>query len=360
MQQQGGSAYNAQIYQEACEWLVEFRTGEPDEAKRETFHAWLQMSPLHMEAYLDVAVNWHSTSSIDLTRFGSRDELIAQAAYDPDVVVAHPSALRRVAPTVSRDVPHAAAASGAPATGPVAKTPRYALAACVAAAFLIVGMVGVMSHAPTYSTGIGEQRSIALRDGSTVNLNSRSRIRIDYSTRKRGVELLQGQALFHVAKDAARPFIVSAGTTQVRAVGTEFDVYRKPTGTVVTVVEGRVAVMNGSTDLNGTPEAQPLSAGEQLLVTSRVVPHPAPANVAAVTAWMQRQLIFDSTPLTEVAGEFNRYNERQFVIRDPALRTFQIDGVFSSTDPSSLIRFLRARPEMQVTETDSEIVIARR
>ncbi|MEJ1963587.1 MAG: FecR domain-containing protein [Gammaproteobacteria bacterium] len=357
MQRQGGSAYNAQIYQEACEWLVEFRTGEPDEATRETFHAWLQKSPLHMEAYLDVAVNWHSTSSTDLTRFGSVDELIAQAAYDPDVVVAHPAARRMMAPAASRDLLHAAANG---ATASVPRRRRYALAACVAAGLLIVGLAGVISHAPTYSTGIGEQRSIALRDGSTISLNSRSRIRIDYSAHERGVELLQGQALFHVAKDASRPFIVSAGATQVRAVGTEFDVYRKPTGTVVTVVEGRVAVTNRSADRNEAPETQPLSAGEQLLVSSRAVPHPAPANVAAVTAWTQRQLIFDSAPLTEVTGEFNRYNERQFVIRDPGLGTFQIDGVFSSTDPSSLIRFLRARPEMQVTETDSEIVIARR
>ena len=103
-----------------------------------------------------------------------------------------------------------------------------------------------------------------------------------------------------------------------------------------------------------------LSAGEQLTVTAKGVPEPVPVNVVAATAWTQRQLVFDATPLREVAEEFNRYNERQLVIRDPRLDTFQIDGVFSSTDPSSLIRFLRERPDMHVTETDSEIVIERR
>ncbi len=82
----------------------------------------------------------------------------------------------------------------------------------------------------TYATGIGEQRSIVLADGSTVDLNSRSKIRIRFSSERRGVELIEGQALFKVAKDHARPFVVDSDGTRVRAVGTQFDVYRKRRG----------------------------------------------------------------------------------------------------------------------------------
>jgi len=89
---------------------------------------------------------------------------------------------------------------------------------------------------------VGEQRSIALADGSIIDLNARSRIRVRLSKDERDVELLQGQALFHVAKDNSRPFVVRSDTTVVRAVGTEFDVYRKKNGTVITVLEGRVVV----------------------------------------------------------------------------------------------------------------------
>ena len=89
---------------------------------------------------------------------------------------------------------------------------------------------------------MGEQRSIQFEDGSTVDLNSRSKIRVKYSKQERDVELIEGQALFHVAHDTSRPFIVAVGATRVRAVGTQFDVYKKSNGTVVTVVEGRVAV----------------------------------------------------------------------------------------------------------------------
>src|SRR5690606_26847429 len=88
----------------------------------------------------------------------------------------------------------------------------------------------------------GEQRTVTLADGSVIELNARSRIKVRYADRERAIDLLQGQALFRVAKDPTKPFIVASGGTYVRAVGTQFDVYKKSVGTVVTVVEGRVAV----------------------------------------------------------------------------------------------------------------------
>ena len=82
-------------------------------------------------------------------------------------------------------------------------------------------------------------------------------------------------------------------------------------------------------------------------------------NIAIATSWTQRQLEFESASLSEVAEEFNRYNERQLVIEDPTLYDFHISGVFSSSDPGSLVRFLRERPGVQVTETASEIRVSK-
>ena len=79
--------------------------------------------------------------------------------------------------------------------------------------------------------------------------------------------------------------------------------------------------------------------------------------IASATAWTQRQLVFESASLADVADEFNRYNEKQLIVGDPRLETFHVSGVFSSTDPASLIRFLRARPELRIVETASQIRI---
>ncbi len=218
-------------------------------------------------------------------------------------------------------------------------------------------------RADTYSTGIGEQRTVRLEDGTTVELNALSTVKVRLASDVRNVELTEGQALFHVAKDPQRPFIVRSDATTVRAVGTQFDVHRKLNGTVVTVLEGRVAVADVKPVLaDNRVEVAPiyLSAGEQVTVTEKEAPRAKRADIATATAWLQKRLIFDETPLAEVASEFNRYSTRQLVISDPALETVAISGVYSTTDPDSLIGFLRAQPSIELSESDTEIHLARR
>ena len=366
---------NTQIYEEASAWFIESRAGDLDEAARYEFDCWLRKSPEHLSAYLELAAIWNEAPNLDPEGKFDRDTLIAEAAMDRDNVVelsssrgaenARPDITTRAAPQRRRRVPW-----------------RFAAIAASAAMLAIAAILFLQSfRAPTYTAAIGEQRSLTLADGSTVELNSRSKIVVRYSKQERRVELLQGQALFRVTKDASRPFIVKTGATLVRAVGTEFDVYQKREDTVVTVVEGRVAILTshaGARTDHDVPEAAQsppqsnlefpaiapgqignilVAAGEQLTVTPKkiqIVEHP---NIASATAWTQRQLVFESASLADVADEFNRYNERQLIVGDPRLETFHVSGVFSSTDPASLIRFLRARPELRIVETRSQIRI---
>ena len=369
------SRLNTQIYQEAGEWFVECRAGDLDDTARQAFDCWLRKSPEHLSAYLELSAIWNDGPLLDPHGKFDRDTLIAQAASDPDNVVDW-SDSRTGIDTLRSDAVR-------PVRQELRQFRRRRFAAIAASIIVIAGAALLYLRtlqAPTYATAIGEQRSLALMDGSTVELNSRSKIVVRYSSQVRNVELLQGQVLFRVAKDANRPFIVKTGVTLVRAVGTEFDVYQKRSGTVVTVVEGRVAILTGhslpdsgiSPSATGEPPRSNLefptvpkgqvgnilvAAGEQLTVTPKLIKIAEHPNIATATAWTQRQLVFESASLADVADEFNRYNDRQLVVADPRLETFHVSGVFSSTDPASLIRFLRARPELRILETESQIRI---
>jgi transmembrane sensor len=374
---------NIQIYEEASEWIIRHRDGTLDSDSRQHFDQWLRESPQHIRAYLEMASIWEVVSELDPNHIAAADELIAHACQDSNVF--------RLGLSTSSAVP------------PARRAPILAL---VASIFLAFG-IGITTwyfvyRTPTYTTDIGEQRSITLSDGSSVQLNARSRVRIRYSDQERAIDLVQGQALFRVAKDSNKPFIVESNGSQVRAVGTQFDVYQKSTGTVVTVVEGRVTVLATAPDVHGgssddagsnfpaspgagtanltgqSNTARPqaggapslrlgndvqvlLTAGEQLLIAQAAAPtEPTPANIDAATAWTRQRLVFDFSPLTEVAEEFNRYNRIPLVIDDPSLQAFHVSGSFSSTDSTLLLRFLRAQHELAVSETEREIRISRK
>ena len=392
---------NTQIYEEACEWFIECRAGDLDDASRHDFDCWLRKSPEHLGAYLELAAIWNEGPSLIPAGKLDSDTLIRQAALDRDNVVALSTA--RAGADASRNateprtvpsVADAAAASAAPVrslTYPSRWRFRRQRVAAIAASivFMVFSSATILwvqaVRSPTYATAIGEQRSLELEDGSVVELNSRSKIVVRYSRQGRNVELVEGQALFRVVKDATRPFVVKVGATLVRAVGTEFDVYAKRDSTIVTVVEGRVAILTDhpiSPPIPGAPSAPVdtphrsnvqfpsvapgkignilVASGEQLTVSPQEIQKDEHSNIANATAWTQRQLVFESASLSDVADEFNRYNDKQLIVEDPRLDTFHVSGVFSSTDPASLIRFLRARPELRIVETDSQIRIEKK
>jgi transmembrane sensor len=339
---------NAQILEEAAEWLIEFSAGGVDAGARQRFDSWLRTSPEHVRAYLELLPIWE------------------EGALPPPHPDAGPDALIALARSTDNIVPLPAKAgeTSQPAASSAARLPRRrtaiaasAVLACVAGGTLAWLM---LVHNPPYTTQVGEQRSIALPDGSMIELNARSSVRVRFTSNERTVDLLEGQALFHVAKDNVRPFIVASDGTRVRAVGTEFDVYRKKTSTTVTVLEGRVTVARAAAEGIPPPTGQLssssilLSSGEQVTVTASATPRPTRANLAAATAWTQRRLVFDASTLADVVEEFNRYNAHRLVIRDAPLESFPISATFSSTDPASLVRFLQAQPGISVVEMDDE------
>lgn len=336
------------IIAEASAWFIEFRTGEVHGSDRARFDEWLRRSPEHVQAYLVIAAGWAELPTSDPDQWLDMPSLLQRAreAQDENVVTLSP---RRMTPR--------------------RRTSRAWVARLGAASLAVaLSLMFYVAQDDTYRTGVGEQRTVELVDGSTIELNVRSKIRVHLSKNVREVDLIDGQALFHVAKDQTRPFIVRSGTAKVRAVGTQFDVYRKGSGTIVTVVEGRVAVLAAAQPLQGesAPAASSfLAAGDQITVptdstSSKVALKPIRTDVAAATAWVQKRLIFEETPLSKVVEEFNRYNTRRLVIVDPQLQLVEISGVYSASDPDSLLGFLRSLPDIALRETDNEIQITLR
>ncbi|MBS0417014.1 MAG: FecR domain-containing protein [Proteobacteria bacterium] len=360
---------NTRVYTQASEWFVEFRAGDIDAAARRDFNEWLRKAPENVRAYLEIAAIWNESVSLDPQRRFSVDELIACAQADPANVVplefgtSFPAETARVAAV---EVPQRRSAGAHPSSSfrSVRARPRL-FAACALVFMAAIALIGYRLYGgETYATGVGEQRVIALADGSTVELNTRSQIRLRFTPERRAVDLVEGQALFHVAKDAARPFIVYSDRVRVRAVGTQFDVYRRKGRTTVTVVEGRVAVMEARAPAastrdpgDGLPPPVLLSDGEQVTVTPDMKALPIRANAVTATAWTQRRIVFESASLAEAAEEFNRYNARQIVIHG-VNRDFHINGMFSSSDPASLVRFLQARTHFKIVETSRQIDIS--
>jgi transmembrane sensor len=387
------------IVEEASYWFVEFSEGTIDAAARAQFDAWLRRSPEHVQAYLKISMLWEETPLMGKTRVLASDELLARVLAEDNIVTLGKPQLGSEPSSPNARVSKDLRATSRPGS-------RRAVFA-VAASLLVVITLGtwVFTQRGTYSTAIGEQRSVRLEDGSTVDLNSQSKVRVRFGDHQRSIELLEGQALFRVAKDTSRPFIVATDNTHVRAIGTQFDVYRKRGSTVVTVIEGRVAVLSPATaalstgahsaELANSETQKPLvsaranssgpsgaaspadaaripvplmpqqgeillAAGEQVTVAPQSVSPPREADLALATAWTQRKIAFKAAPLGEVVEEFNRYNARQLVIMDEGIRTTKISGVFSSTDPDSLLRFLHALPNISVEETGSEIRIERK
>jgi len=343
------SKLNAQIYSEAAEWFVTCRSGTLDDAERRKFDHWLRQSPQHLSAYVELAAIWDEGPGLDAERRYDTETLVAEALADRSNVT---------------ELGRSTDASASPA---YSRVRWLAAAVAVLSLGLITTLYVYMFRDPTFVTHVGEQRSIALSDGSTMELNSRSEVRVHYSQHERALELIEGQALFRVAKDASRPFVVTSGDTKVRAVGTQFDVNKKREGTVVTVVEGRVSVQTNVPDARIDPMSvevkaampQLLVAGDQMTVTDKAQPITRP-DVARAIAWTQRQLVFEAATLAEVAEEFNRYNQRQLVVQDPELYDFHISGVFASTDPGALLQFLRERAGVQIVETDGAIYLTKK
>jgi transmembrane sensor len=210
------------------------------------------------------------------------------------------------------------------------------------------------------STERGEIRLTPLKDGSTVLLNTESRIRIKYSQGERRVTLLKGEAYFSVARDEARPFIVEVNDRRLRTAQAGFRV-RKLDGDPIDVL-----VNQGQVDLappNRTASAPALALGPNTrVVLSDRVERPQPIAPEAVTralAWRDGKLAFEGETLKQAADTFARYSDTRIQIRDADLAREPVTGLFTANDPVGFSRAIARVFDAKLEQDGGDVVLTR-
>ena len=217
------------------------------------------------------------------------------------------------------------------------------------AAGLVLAVLGygatdsVPSWSDTHHTGVGQRQQWLLSDGTRVTLNSATALSVDFTGNQRSVTLRKGEALFELADDPSRPFIVQAGQDRVAAKNGAFSVRRDAVQTRVLVASGAVQVQHQTQTLELQPNQQALYQAGQAVAERQQV------DANALTAWHRGKLIFNRKPLQDVLAELERYQYGRIVLPDATLGAMQISGVFDLNDPQNLLHTLEQRYGLNIT-----------
>lgn len=246
---------------------------------------------------------------------------------------------------VARNLGNGLPAIGSPPLRAIRRSRRrWVLGAGVAASVGVAGLVAFwLTRPPAFITHVGEQRLVALADGSTVQMNTASAIAVELGATERLVTLRRGEAFFSVKPDPRRPFIVRAGSSIIRVVGTRFDVRVENESATVTVIQGHVELTTAGTPA-GTRSAPRLDLlpGEGARVAIAAAPQKWKVpDTAHATSWREGRIYFDNDPLGKVIAEMNRYTHEQLVLADPGLESLALSGVFRTADTEAVVFALR-------------------
>jgi transmembrane sensor len=230
-----------------------------------------------------------------------------------------------------------------------------------AAATIAIALTPASLFAPAaataYATDKGEHRTVKLADGSTVDLNAGSRLDVTLAAHERRVVMGEGEAVFDVAHDARRPFLIVAGDRTVRVVGTRFDVRRRDGRLSVSVERGLVEVEPA----DGAPgKAFRLHPGQRL---DHLEGAPSVALSAVdplqVESWKTGRLIFRDEPLSAVVADINQQFSTPIRIEDPALGATRVSGVLVLDDQAAVIRRLALLAPIKALPSADGVILRR-
>lgn len=300
----------------AADWLARLERPDVGEADWIAFDAWLEASPDHKRAYDEVLALW---SELEAAR-PQLDQALS----------------RRPQPS-SR---------------------RWLLAGGLVAAGLAVAVTpwgDLTARTTTYQTAKGERWSVALADGSRIDLNAGTRLSVRLTGRERRVVMDHGQAIFDVAKDASRPFLIEAGDRTVRVLGTQFDVRYRDGRQSVTVARGVVEVRPTS---NAPGRSYRLTVGQRLVhETGAQEAQVSAGSPQAVFSWRTGQLVYRDEPLANVVADLNQYSDQPLRVADARTGRLPFSGVLAAQGGAEMVRTLTLIAPVTSTSTPDGLVL---
>lgn len=346
------------VQTQASQWLAKLDAEQPSAQDLAAFKQWVNAAPDHRQAFEELVEFWDEMNIL------TQAILPREAAELSAGTIAGPSAAQANATAEYR-----------PALSRYLAFPRAAFATAFVAMAAIVLTFALQIGSPTvYSTAIGEQKTLQLADGSTVQLNTNSTVEVDYSDSTRRLNLTQGEAHFDVAHNPDRPFEVYAGNRLVRAIGTAFTVHVRKIDVEVIVTEGTVEIdqpdepqLNTNISIAQAPNSATAgadipvkaSAGSVLTFSKDLIDDVevmVGAQLQDQLSWRQGMLVFNSEPLQSVVDEVSRYTDLTIIIPERSAREMKVGGLFKVGDTESLFEALREGFDIHVKEVSSNVV----
>lgn len=310
---------------EAARWVARIQGQDVTPEMREELERWMDVDPAHAVAYLRAEVAWERTERLKALP---------------------PSALAVPAPIAQRMI-----------------TRRSALAAGLGMCAVGAGAWWIWGTADTYKSAVGERRVIVLEDGSRVTLNTASVLQVHFSRAERSLHLVSGEALFEVAHNAHRPFVVKAANSHIRAIGTAFSVRLRSDLAEVTVTEGTVAVIEPTQAALAPDPSRQITAGSGALVDrASVAKSELPPDVLRQRlAWSEGVIELRGETLAQAAEEFSRYRTTRIIVADPRIASIRVGGRFPSNEAEQFLQSVQAGfPVRLIRNADGTVYLVQR
>ena len=358
-------ASSREIEHAAAAWLARRDAGDWSERDQQQLDAWLDASVAHRVAFVRLDAAWRQSDRLKALGAGVPAGVVpARGSWAPspfgaaDDDTVEPHRPRSAHAHASRRTTHRHRGNSRSLLRHLATAAMLALLVSLALVWRHYGAVEQAS----YRTAIGDLQEVPLADGSIATLSSDSRLLVTLSHGERHVDLQQGEAFFAVAKDPARPFVVSAGGRRVTAVGTRFSVRRDAADLRVVVTQGLVRLESDRLPNGLRQPTTLLPAGSVALAsdTGVVVRSGSVQQAEEYLSWRNGFVNFHDTPLAAAAAEFNRYNARKIVIGDASVGAMRVGGNFRWSNTDAFVRLLAQGFPIQARRQGDNIVLTRR